>query len=304
MAITRHVYRIHIKAPIQTVWNALLDPAFTRRYFHGTAFDAPPVQGQPYQTSTADGHGAIDGTIEELSPPNRLVMTWHTLYSPALAEEPPSRVEWTLTEVGDGLTQLDLVHGDLARSPLTWANVRDGWVWILDGLKTLIETGDELPPVTVETARPDDVVGEWHRAQGIECNNSIWEMVEAERTPANDEEMLRRAYASSYHWQRAARRGPENEARGLYMLAKVQLLVRQPALSLHYADMCMDQCTQHGLIDFDLAYAHEARARALHALGRTAEGATEWAAANSVPIADPEDQEIVDGDLKVGPGLS
>lgn len=299
MAITRHIYRIHIKAPIEAVWNALVDPAFTRRYFHGTAFDQPPQAGQPYRTSLASGQAAVDGTIEELSPPNRLVMTWHTLYDAAMAEEPPSRVEWTLTEVGAGLTQVDLVHGDLARSPLTWANVRDGWVWILDGLKTLLETGDELPPLTVETPRPDDAAGEWHRAQGIECNNSTWEMIEAERTPANDEEMLRRAYASAYHWQRAARSGPENEARALYVLSKVQLLSGQPELSMSYADRCLAQCHQYGLVDFDLAYAHEARARALHALGQTGAAADAWSATRAVPIADPEDQAIVDADLAV-----
>ena len=53
-------------------------------------------------------------------------MTWHTLYDAAMAEEPPSRVEWTLREAGDGLTQVDLIHGDLARSPLTWAHVATG----------------------------------------------------------------------------------------------------------------------------------------------------------------------------------
>jgi uncharacterized protein YndB with AHSA1/START domain len=299
MAITRHVYRIHIKAPIDTVWNALIDPAFTRRYFHGTAFDEPPRAGQPYRTSLPDGRGAVDGVIDELDPPHRLVMTWHTLYDAAMAEEPPSRVEWTLTEVGDGLTQLDLVHGDLVRSPLTWAYVRDGWVWIIDGLKTLIETGEELPPPTVTTPVIDDAAGEWHRAQAIECNNSTWEMIEAERTPANNEEMLRRAYASAYHWQRAARTGPENEARALYMLAKAQLLAGDPDTSLRYADACMTQCRQHGLTDFDLAYAHEARSRALHALGRSDEAAVEWASAKAVPIADPEDQAILDADLAV-----
>ena len=79
--------------------------------------------------------------------------------------------------------------------------------------------------------------------------------------------MLRRAYASAYHWARAARRVPANEARAAWLLAKVQLLAGQPELSLRYADRCLSICQQHGLADFDLAYAHEARARALKALG-------------------------------------
>ncbi|HAN36702.1 MAG TPA: SRPBCC domain-containing protein [Ilumatobacteraceae bacterium] len=303
MAITRHQYRIFIKAPIEQVWNALLDPAFTRRYFHGTAFDAPPVTGQPYRTSMGDGSPALDGMIEACEAPHRLVQTWHVLYDAAMEVEPASRVEWTLAIAGDGLTQLDVIHGDLARSPLTWAHVKDGWVWILDGLKTLLETGEDLPPATSgQGAVIDDAAGDWHRAQGIECNNSLWDLIgTADRTAGDDEEMLRRAYSSAYHWQRAKGTGPANEARALYMLAKVHLLVGHAERSLHYADASLAQCQQFGLVDFDLAYAHEARARALRALGREDEGLAAWAAAKAVAIADPEDQEIVDGDFADAP---
>ena len=300
MAITKHVYQIFIKATPEQVWDAIVEPSWTRRYFHTTAFDSPPVKGEPYQTSLQDGRPAVDGVIEELDRPHRLVMTWHVLYDPAMSEEPPSRVEWIVESVGDGLTRLRLEHGDLAGSPLTWANVKDGWVYVLDGLKTVIETGESLPPMTTQLTAIDDAAGEWHRAQGIECNNSTWEMIEAERTPENDEEMLRRAYASTYHWARAARRGAANDARGAWLLAKVQLLVGQPELSLRYADRCMSICQEHGLGDFDLAYAHEARARALKALGDDVAAAHSWEAAKSVPIADPEDQAILDADLAVG----
>jgi uncharacterized protein YndB with AHSA1/START domain len=307
MAITRHQYRIFIKAPIEQVWNALIDPAYTRRYFHGTAFVEPPSAGSPYRTTLPNGSGAVDGTIEVMDAPHRLVMTWHVLYDAAMSEEPASRVEWNLTTAADGLTRVDLVHGDLFRSPLTWENVRLGWVWILDSMKSLIETGEPLPAPTVDDdahdndAHDNDAAAEWHRAQGIECNNSIWELVDAERTPERDEELLRRAYASAYHWQRAARRGPENEVRGLYMLAKVHLLAGDPIRSLHYADRCRSMCDQFAIGDFDLAYAHEARARALKALGRDEESAAEWQAALATPVADPEDKAIVDADLAIAP---
>ena len=301
MAITRHQYRIFIKAPIEQVWNAIIDPAYTRRYFHGTAFVEPPAAGQPYRTTLPNGAGAVDGTIEVMEAPTRLVMTWHVLYDAAMSEEPASRVEWNLTEAAEGLTRVDLVHGDLFRSPLTWENVRLGWVWILDSMKSLIETGEPLPSPTVPEAEvADDATAAWHRAQGVECNNSIWELVGAERTPERDEELLRRAYASAYHWQRAARRGPENEVRACYMLAKVHLLTGDPARSLHYADRCMAMCAEHGLADFDLAYAREARARALKVLGRD-EWAAEWQAALDTPVADPEDKAIVDADFAVAP---
>ncbi|HZX56621.1 MAG TPA: hypothetical protein VFE86_18170, partial [Ilumatobacteraceae bacterium] len=73
----------------------------------------------------------------------------------------------------------------------------------------------------------------------------------------------------------------------------------QPQLSLRYADQCLSICEQNGLADFDLAYAHEARARALKALGDSNAAAESWDLARSVPIADAEDQAILDADLAI-----
>jgi hypothetical protein len=58
-------------------------------------------------------------------------------------------------------------------------------------------------------------------------------------------------------------------------------------------------CQQNGLADFDLAYAHEARARALKAMGDDIAAGESWELAKSVPIADAEDQAILDADLAV-----
>lgn len=144
--------------------------------------------------------------------------------------------------------------------------------------------------------------GDWHRAQAVDANNSIWELLEQmDRSGADNEELLRRAYASAYHWQRATGRAPENEARAVYMLAKAQLAVGNPELALCYSDRCLQQCAEHGLADFDLAYGHEVRARSLRALGRNDEALVEWATAKAVPIADAEDQAVLDTDLAEGP---
>src|SRR4029079_991732 len=145
MAITKHVYQIFIKATPEAVWEAIVEQSWQRAFSHETSFDSPPVKGEPYRTTIANGGPAVDGVIEELDPPNRLVMTWHVLYDAAMSGETPSRVEWIVEPMGEGLTRLRLEHGDLALSPLTWANVKDGWVYVLDGLKTVIETGESLP---------------------------------------------------------------------------------------------------------------------------------------------------------------
>ena len=92
---------------------------------------------------------------------------------------------------------------------------------------------------------------------------------------------------------------PENEARALYMIGRAQLAVGHGELALEYGDECLAQCNEFGLVDFDLAYAYELRARGLHAVGRTDEAEAELAQARDVPIADAEDQAILDADLAI-----
>jgi DNA-binding transcriptional ArsR family regulator/uncharacterized protein YndB with AHSA1/START domain len=145
-----HVYQIYIAALPDQVWTAITDSEWTCRYFHSTAFVEPPVAGRPYRTVLPDGRPANDGMIEEMTPPvdgqaGRFVQTWHILYDDALSAEPAGRVEWLVEAAGEGLTRVRLVHSGLEQSPLTWENVKDGWVWVLDALKTVIETGRSLP---------------------------------------------------------------------------------------------------------------------------------------------------------------
>ena len=303
-----HVYEIFIRATPERVWAALTDPAATTRYFHAVRYESTFEPGAPYRQVLPDGTVAVEGVVEVFEPPRRLVITWHVRYDEDLAAEPPGRVEWVLAPAsasGD-VTRVTLRHGDLARSPLTWANVRLGWVGILDGLKSLLETGEALPRLEIAdddgADDADDVVARWHRAAAIEANNSVWELLGDEgRGPGGDEDVLRRAYAAAYHWDRAHGRGPANEARATWLLSRVWLSLGDAARSLSYAEASLATCAAAGLADFDLAYAHEARARALALTGRLDDARAAVAAARAVEVADPEDRAILDGDLASGP---
>jgi uncharacterized protein YndB with AHSA1/START domain len=305
MSITRHVYEIYIKASPEKVWQALIDPAFTVKYFHGTAFESSLAKGDDYRYVMDDGRPAIEGVIEEVKPNSRLAMTFRFLYDTELAEEPPSRVEWELTPAGN-VTRLTLRHGDLIQSPLTWERTRMGWHVVVDGLKTLLETGEPLGEIDDPAARvyADDPEGEWHRAQGIAANNRTWDWLgkpASERTDDDNEQMTMSAYAAAYHWARAARRGPENDARAQWLLSRVWVVRGNGELALNHADLCFAATVESDLGDFDLAYAHEARARALACVGQLEEARAERTAAAAVPIADDEDRKIFDSDLESEP---
>jgi hypothetical protein len=184
---------------------------------------------------------------------------------------------------------------------LTWENVRLGWVEILDGFKTLLETGRAMPPVVTTDAErtAGEVEGGWHRSQAITANNSVWELLDTESPDPT--ELLGRAYAAAYHWDRAADRAAEHAARASWLLARCHVVLGHGELALHHADECAAAVTDAGLREFDLAYAHEARARALAALGRLDEAATELDAARSVAIAAADDREIFESDLAAPP---
>ncbi len=141
-----------------------------------------------------------------------------------------------------------------------------------------------------------------HRRLAIEANNSVWELLDGRAyTPEETDELLGRAYAAAYHWQRAADRGPENTARASWLLSRCHVVLGHGELALHHADRCTEVVASAGLQDFDLAYAHEARARALACLGRLDEAGQELVAARAVEVADADDRELVDGDLAAGP---
>ena len=303
MPATAHIYEIYIHAPLQRVWDALLDPEFTRQYFHGTTFLSDFRPGSGYRNVLPGDRDAVEGVIEEIDPPHRLVMTWHVLYDTALSAEPPGRVEWRLASANDddSVTRVTLRHGDLALSPLTWEHVRLGWVEILDSFKTLIETGHPMPPVdtTEGSVTGAEVEGTWHRAQAITANNSVWELLDDDAPDPT--ELLSRAYAAAYHWGRAAGREPENATRASWLLSRCHVVLGHGNLALHHADECAAVVADADLRDFDLGYAHEARARALALLGRNDEAEVELTAARSVEIVDPEDRAIFDADLASPP---
>jgi hypothetical protein len=54
---------------------------------------------------------------------------------------------WEIEPVPGGFSKLTLVQDGLDASPKTANNVR-GWSYILSNLKTVLETGEPLPPIS------------------------------------------------------------------------------------------------------------------------------------------------------------
>jgi len=136
------VYQLFIKATPEQIWEAITTPEFTQRYFHGARITVTP---ESYRSLAPNDDVWGDDAVLEFAPPHRLVHGWRSLYSPELAAEETSRVTWEIDPQDGGYCSLTVTHDQLEGAPKTAASVSGaGWMMVLSGLKTLLETGKPL----------------------------------------------------------------------------------------------------------------------------------------------------------------
>ena len=140
-AQTTQVYQVFIKASPEAIWDAITKPEFTSRYFHGVTIDTTPEERRTFR-----GDELVNvKEVLEYEPPRRLVHSWISFYDPEMAAEEPSRVTWEIEPQEGGYSLLTVVHDRLEGAPKTAAGVSGtGWMMVLSGLKTLLETGEPL----------------------------------------------------------------------------------------------------------------------------------------------------------------
>jgi uncharacterized protein YndB with AHSA1/START domain/DNA-binding transcriptional ArsR family regulator len=151
------VYTTYIRTTPERLWQALTDPAFTRRYWGATLeSDWNPgsnVRWELFGVTIDDP----DQVVLESDPPRRLSYRWHTptrelldvleLTEEArerLDAERRSKVTFELEPLGE-LVKLTVVHDGFESGSLMASLVSQGWPSILSNLKTLLETGETLP---------------------------------------------------------------------------------------------------------------------------------------------------------------
>ena len=142
---TTQVYSVFIRATPEEVWDAITRPEFTTKYFFGSSVESTWEAGAPLEGWTADhSMQLVDGKIIEADRPRLLRHSWRALYDPETAAEQHSRVTWEIEEQDGGVTKLTVVHDELEAAPRTAESVAGGWMFVLSGLKTLLETGEPL----------------------------------------------------------------------------------------------------------------------------------------------------------------
>ena len=139
--LATQVYSIFIRTTPEKLWEAITTPQFTQQYFYGARITVVPDH---YESLGPDGSGLTGGDVVEFDPPRKLVHSWRSLWDPEQAEEPASRLTWEIEPQDGGYCQLTVTHDQLEASPKTAASVSRGWMLVISGLKTVLETGKPL----------------------------------------------------------------------------------------------------------------------------------------------------------------
>jgi uncharacterized protein YndB with AHSA1/START domain len=143
MADSRFVYVTYIRTTAAKLWQALIDPEFTRRYWCETTQESHWKPGASWRIMIPDGRVADSGEILEIEPERKMVLTWRNEFKPELRAEGYSRLTYELEQQDDSV-KLTIVHEmDKPNSTLI-EKVSGGWPHILASLKSLLETGESL----------------------------------------------------------------------------------------------------------------------------------------------------------------
>ncbi len=112
-------------------------------------------------------------------------------------------------------------------------------------------------------AEPDFDLVAAHRWFSVDCFNRAWEYInKKDRTPEEDEEMIRLSLASTWHWTQRPDCTDINRSISLWQNSRVYALVGQVENARRYGQMCLDVSQNADMPPFYLGYAYEALARA------------------------------------------
>ncbi len=143
MASSRFDYVTYIRTTPQKLWQALIEPEFTRQFWAETWQESEWKPGATWRLILPDGRVADTGEVLEIEPERRLVLTWRNEFKPELREEGHSRMTYELEQQGDSV-KLTVIHEMEKPDSKFIEAVSNGWPHLLSSLKSLLETGESL----------------------------------------------------------------------------------------------------------------------------------------------------------------
>jgi uncharacterized protein YndB with AHSA1/START domain len=144
MSRAEFVYVTYIASSPEQVWNALIDPETTTRYWQQVNLsDWKPGSRWEHRSGDSERLLRLVGKVVESSPPRRLVLTWAFPQDEG-NDEKTSRVTFEI-EPYRGVVRLTVTHDRLEPDSDMMEGITTGWPIVLSSLKSLLETGQALP---------------------------------------------------------------------------------------------------------------------------------------------------------------
>jgi uncharacterized protein YndB with AHSA1/START domain len=142
------VSEIHITAPPERVFQALIDPEQVMRWWTSAAcpiesFEMEPKPGGRWRYSAKPSGKAVSGTtfqcegeVIEFDPPRRLAYSWTANWHDDKMRRTVVRWELVPTEGG---TLVKITHSGLVQEPAARKDYSGGWPGVISSLKKFVE---------------------------------------------------------------------------------------------------------------------------------------------------------------------
>ena len=98
-----------------------------------------------------------------------------------------------------------------------------------------------------------------HKRYSAECFNKVWEFIDKkDRSPEDEEEMLRLAMTSHWHWTQRSDYAPDKASVAYWQISRVFALMEQADNARRYAKRSLGVLENSDVDPFFVGYAHEA----------------------------------------------
>ena len=150
------------------------------------------------------------------------------------------------------------------------------------------------------TKKPDFDMGAAHKYFSTQCFNQAWDLIEKpDRTPEEDEQMIRLNQASHWHWTQREDCTKTNLSVGYWQASRIYAILGQADNARRYGQLCLDHSQGDDVPPFYLGYAYEALACAESVAGNREKMEKYLAQAREAvdTVTDPDSKKFLVDDL-------
>lgn len=150
------------------------------------------------------------------------------------------------------------------------------------------------------TQKPDFDHSTAHKYFATNCFNKAWDLIDkTDRTPTEDEDMIRLSLASHYHWTQREDYDNTKASIAHWQTSHIYALLDQADNAKRYGQLCLQVSQGEDIPPFFLGYAYESLARAEATAGneKQAQEYIDKAKKVAEKIQKPEDKNQLLNDL-------